>query len=74
VAGAGGSRWITRARPKIDRIACPWLIRRFIDPLATFDYVPAPQVFDQARARDAVPYDIGGAHVTHRGNVAASTR
>src|SRR5690349_590243 len=40
----GGSRWITRERPKIDRIACPWLIRRFIDPLARFDYVPAPQI------------------------------
>src|SRR4249920_3687101 len=63
----GGSRWITRARPKIDRIACPWLIRRFIDPLATFDYVPTAQVFDQAKARNAVPYDIAGAPITHRG-------
>ena len=63
----GGSRWITRARPKIDRIACPWLIRRFIDPLATFDYVPAPQVLEEAKRRDAVPYDIAGAEVTHRG-------
>jgi rhodanese-related sulfurtransferase len=63
----GGSRWITRERPKIDRIACPWLIRRFIDPLATFDYVPKPQVFDEAKARSAVPYDIPGAVVTHRG-------
>ena len=64
----GGSRWITRERPKIDRIACPWLIRRFIDPLATFDYVPAKQVFDEARSREAVPYDIPGAVVTHRGD------
>jgi rhodanese-related sulfurtransferase len=63
----GGSRWITRARPKIDRIACPWLIRRFIDPLATFDYVPTPRVFEEAKARQAVPYDIPGAVVTHRG-------
>jgi rhodanese-related sulfurtransferase len=63
----GGSRWITRERPKIDRIACPWLIRRFIDPLATFDYVPTPKVFDEAKAREAVPYDIPGAVVTHRG-------
>jgi rhodanese-related sulfurtransferase len=62
----GGSRWITRERPKIDRIACPWLIRRFIDPLATFDYVPTKQVFDEAKSRDAVPYDIPGAVVTHR--------
>jgi rhodanese-related sulfurtransferase len=63
----GGSRWITRARPKIDRIACPWLIRRFIDPLAVFDYVPTAQVFDEAAARNAIPYDIPGAEVTHRG-------
>ena len=63
----GGSRWITRERPKIDRIACPWLIRRFIDPLAAFDYVPAPKVLDEARSRSAVPYDLPGAVVTHRG-------
>jgi len=63
----GGSRWITRSRPKIDRIACPWLIQRFIDPLARFDYVPTPQVFSEAAARQAVPYDIPGATLTHRG-------
>jgi rhodanese-related sulfurtransferase len=63
----GGSRWITRARPKIDRVACPWLIARFIDPLARFDYVPAAKVFDEAKSREAVPYDIPGAVVTHRG-------
>ena len=63
----GGSRWITRERPKIDRIACPWLIQRFIDPLATFDYVPAARVFEEAAARNAVAYDIAGAPVTHRG-------
>ena len=63
----GGSRWITRERPKIDRIACPWLIRRFIDPLAVFDYVPTKAVFEEAKARSAVPYDIPGAIVTHRG-------
>jgi rhodanese-related sulfurtransferase len=63
----GGSRWITRERPKIDRIACPWLISRFIDPLAVFDYVPAARVFEEAAARKAVAYDIAGAPVTHRG-------
>ncbi len=63
----GGSRWITRERPKIDRVACPWLIQRFIDPLASFDYVPTPRVLDEAAARKAVPYDIPGAVVTHRG-------
>lgn len=63
----GGSRWVTRERPKIDRVACPWLIRRFIDPLAAFDYVPTPQVMARAAATDAVPYDIPGAVVSHRG-------
>jgi rhodanese-related sulfurtransferase len=63
----GGSRWITRERPKIDRVACPWLIRRFIDPLARFDYVPTPAVFAEAAARGAVAYDIPGAPVSHRG-------
>ena len=48
VTGAGGSRWITRARPKIDRIACPWLIRRFIDREAVFFYVPTAEVLAQA--------------------------
>ena len=56
-----GSRWVTRERPKIDRIACPWLIRRFIDPEATFLYVPTERVFDTAREQDAVAYDIPGA-------------
>ena len=65
VTGRGGSRWITRARPKIDRIACPWLIRRFIDPTAQFFYVPADAVFAQAERIGAVPYDIEGAPVSH---------
>jgi rhodanese-related sulfurtransferase len=63
----GGSRWITRERPKIDRIACPWLIRRFIDPLASFDYVPTARVLADAATLNAVPYDLPGAAVTHRG-------
>jgi rhodanese-related sulfurtransferase len=63
----GGSTWITRERPKIDRIACPWLIRRFIDPIARFEYVPASRVLEEAKARGAVAYDIAGAPVTHRG-------
>jgi rhodanese-related sulfurtransferase len=53
--------WVTRERPKIDRIACPWLIRRFIDPEATFLFVPTEQVFDVARVSGAVAYDIPGA-------------
>jgi rhodanese-related sulfurtransferase len=53
--------WITRERPKIDRIACPWLIRRFIDPQAQFLFTPTEQVFDIAKATGAIAYDIPGA-------------
>ncbi len=63
----GGSRWITRERPKIDRIACPWLISRFIDPLARFEYVPNERVLAEAKARGAVAYDLPGGEITHRG-------
>lgn len=54
-------KWITRERPKIDRIACPWLIRRFIQPDAEFLFVPADQVFNVAKQTGATPYDIPGA-------------
>jgi rhodanese-related sulfurtransferase len=57
----GSSSWVTRERPKIDRIACPWLIRRFIDPEASFLFVATEQVFDVARATGAIAYDIPGA-------------
>ena len=67
VTGEQPSRWITRARPKIDRIACPWLIRRFIDPRAEFFYVPTAQVFTEAARLNAVAYDIPGAPVSHEG-------
>jgi hypothetical protein len=53
-------KWITRERPKIDRIACPWLIRRFIEPEAEFVYVPSEKVLDVAREIGATPYDIPG--------------
>ena len=53
--------WVTRERPKIDRIACPWLIRRFIDPEASFLFVPTERVFDVARTSGATAYDIPGA-------------
>jgi rhodanese-related sulfurtransferase len=59
--------WITRERPKIDRIACPWLVRRFIDPDAVFLYVPGDQVFARAKELDAEPYDIPGAVYGHDG-------
>ncbi|HET6608472.1 MAG TPA: chromate resistance protein ChrB domain-containing protein [Rhodopila sp.] len=55
------SKWVTRERPKIDRIACPWLIRRFIEPDAEFLYVPTERVFTVARESGATPYDIPGA-------------
>jgi rhodanese-related sulfurtransferase len=67
VTGEQPSRWITRERPKIDRIACPWLIRRFIDPRAEFFYVPTAQVFVEAARLKAVAYDIPGAPVSHEG-------
>lgn len=67
VDGTAASRWITRARPKIDRIACPWLVRRFIDPRAEFLYVDAAQVLPDAQRLRAVAYDIPGAPITHAG-------
>ena len=60
-------KWITRERPKIDRIACPWLIRNFVDKQAEFIYVPKDKVFEKARELDAVPYDLPGAEYTHEG-------
>ncbi len=62
------SVWVTRERPKIDRIACPWLIRRFIDPLAVFHYVGAEWVKDVAAEMQAIPYDIADVHYSHRGD------
>ncbi len=67
-AGAG-TRWVTRERPKIDRIACPWLIARFVDKDAEFLYVPTKQVLDAAKERDAVPYDIPDVHFSHDGEL-----
>ena len=61
MASSGASsptRWVTRERPKIDRIACPWLIRRFVDAAAEFLYVPTAQVRETARAQSATPYDV----------------
>jgi rhodanese-related sulfurtransferase len=69
VTGESASRWVTRARPKIDRIACPWLVRRFIDPRAEFFYVPASEVFAFAKANNAVAYDIPGAPLEHDGEL-----
>ena len=63
------SRWVTRERPKIDRIACPWLVKRFIDPDAEFLYVPTPEVKKVAGEREAVPYDIPDVEFTHEGEL-----
>ncbi len=62
-----GVRWITRARPKIDRIACPWLIARFIDPEAEFLYVPTDQVLSEAERLKAIPYDVPNVDLSHDG-------
>jgi rhodanese-related sulfurtransferase len=66
-AAGSNTRWVTRERPKIDRIACPWLLARFVDREAEFLYVPAKQVLDAARERDAIPYDIPDVHFSHEG-------
>ena len=59
-------KWITSARPKTDRIACPWLISNFIDPGGEILYVPAGQVLDEAQRQDAISFDAPGARYTHR--------
>src|SRR5882672_166301 len=63
------TRWVTRERPKIDRIACPWLISRFVDAQAQFLYVPSKEVLDAAKQKDAVPYDIPDVHFSHDGQL-----
>ena len=61
-------KWITRERPKIDRIACPWLIKNFVDSNAEFIYVPKDKVFDKAKELNAIPFDLPGAEFTHEGD------
>lgn len=60
-------KWVTRERPKIDRIACPWLIQRFIDPAPIFRYVPSSEVLHVASDEGATPYDIPGVELSHVG-------
>ena len=67
-AGAA-TRWVTRERPKIDRIACPWLVRRFVDPEAEFLYVPAADVKRTALEKTATPYDVADVEFTHYGEL-----
>ena len=61
------TRWVTRERPKIDRIACPWLVRRFVDPQAEFLYVPVADVKRTAEEKTATPYDVADVEFTHVG-------
>ena len=58
-------KWVTRKNASVDRIACPWLIKRFIDPEAEFLYVPAPEVVAVAERQGALPYDVGGVELGH---------
>ena len=62
-------KWVTRERPKIDRIACPWLIARFIDKEPEFLYVPGSDVLETARKTGAIPYDVRGVEMTHDGEL-----
>src|SRR6266581_580897 len=61
-------KWVTRERPKVDRVACPWLIKRFVDPQAEFLFVPPDQVMAVATREGATPYDAQGAELGHRGD------
>jgi hypothetical protein len=61
-------KWITRERPKIDRIACPWLIARFIDEAPEFLYVPGGDVMRIAQETGAIPYDVSGVELGHHGD------
>jgi rhodanese-related sulfurtransferase len=65
---AGRSLWVTRSRPKIDRIACPWLIRRFVDPRAVFLYVAPAEVASVAETYGAMPFDVEEVFWSHRGD------
>src|SRR5687768_1910374 len=62
-------KWITRERPKIDRIACPWLIKRFIDKEAEFIDVPVDEGLSKAKDLYAIPFDVSGVKVTHAGGL-----
>ncbi len=60
-------KWITRERPKVDRVACPWLIKRFVDPDAEFLYVPPEQVMAVAEREGAIPFDVPNVELGHHG-------
>lgn len=58
-------KWVTREKAKVDRIACPWLIKKFVDPQAEFLFVPKERVLEIAKADNAIPFDAPGAELTH---------
>jgi hypothetical protein len=60
-------KWITREKVKVDRVACPWLIKKFVDPQAEFLFVPADKVMDEAGRLGAIPYDVPGVELGHHG-------
>src|SRR3954468_20674944 len=60
-------KWITREKVKVDRVACPWLIKKFVDPQAEFLFVPADQVMEVAAREQAIPYDVKGVEFGHHG-------
>lgn len=60
-------KWITRERVKVDRVACPWLIKKFVDQEAEFVFVPADQVMEEAKRLGAVPYDVKDVELGHHG-------
>jgi hypothetical protein len=62
-------KWITREKVKVDRVACPWLVQRFIDPAAEFFFVPVAQVLAEAERLGATPFDTPGAKLDHRGEL-----
>jgi hypothetical protein len=61
-------KWVTRARPKVDRVACPWLITRFVDSEAAFLYVPPEQVMEVAQREGAMPFDVPNVELGHHGS------
>ena len=62
------AKWITREHPKVDRVACPWLIERFVDKQAEFLYVPTEAVLREAEQTGATPYDVQGVELGHQGD------
>lgn len=64
----GDVKWITRTGAKVDRVACPWLIRKFIDMEAEFVFVPREKVLEEAKLRDAIPFDVEGVELGHHGS------